>query len=267
MSKKKLKTITTVILDASGSMDKIRQQAIRDYNEQIQQARENSKEQDVLLSLVTFNGEVYEHMWLESAKKATEASEDHYIPNGSTAMRDAIGYAIEKLKRTVKDDENTSYLFVIISDGEENSSQHVSAAALREMIEACQKTNRWTFSYIGCSEAHLKKVHQETSIPLGNMGVWSNESVQDAEFGLAAKNRRLRSYYTARSAGLTASNCLYSDSADKVASFVPPEDFSGNIQPDQTMNQQLNVVHTTKGPSPFVENKPVVWSASDSQTV
>ena len=75
--KMKNKTIThvAILLDKSGSMgnpevygdvqraNSIRDAAIVGFNEQIQEIQENAKSQDIRTYLVTFNSEVFEHVW------------------------------------------------------------------------------------------------------------------------------------------------------------------------------------------------------------
>ena len=70
----KPKTHVAIILDRSGSMSGTRMPTVTGYNEQIEQVQNDSKDQDILVSLVTFNGHVYEHFWNESADKLTKAS-------------------------------------------------------------------------------------------------------------------------------------------------------------------------------------------------
>ena len=104
----KNKTIThvAILLDKSGSMAKTKEQAIVGFNEQIQQIKENAKDQDIRTYLITFNASVFEHVWGEPAEKLTEASAEDYIPSGGTAMRDAIGYTLQKLLDTTDPKES-----------------------------------------------------------------------------------------------------------------------------------------------------------------
>lgn len=247
MSKtQKPKTYVAIILDKSGSMSSVREQAVRDYNEQVQQMKENAKEQEIKACLVTFNGSVFEHSWLEDVDNLEEATVESYVPNGGTAMRDAIGYTVKKLQDTVvdKDDENTAFLLIIISDGAENSSVHYNVETLRNMISACQETKKWTFTYMGCSESYLKQVSKETSIPLDNMAVWSNASAADATRGYEGKLARSANYFSKRARKEDVSDGFYSDVKGLCANFVDP-DQNGNPMVDHSVN-----VSITNGSSP-----------------
>lgn len=278
--KMKQKTYVALVLDQSGSMSAIRKNAVEGYNEQIQQMKLNAKDQEIFCSLVTFNGDVYEHQWLEKADNLNEAVETDYPCNGSTAFRDAIGHTIKRLQETTDGkEENIGYLVIVISDGEENASKHVHADALREQIESCQRTGKWTFSYMGCNAAYVEKVAKETSIPKSNMAVWSTNSAKSAARGLHMNAARVGSYYRARAGGQSATEKLYSDveccmadytddsaaaasvDVNNLAKSVGPIDNLGLLKtPDVVPNLLVrNEVRT--GESPFSNvNSPVKWS-------
>lgn len=235
----KPKTRTLIVLDRSGSMGSIRNQAVQNYNEQVQQMKENAKDQEIFCSVVSFNGNVVEHLWNEPAEKLEEATYESYVPSGGTALWDAVGYSIKKLLNA-GDDENTATLVVIISDGEETSSTHYSSDQVRALIEECQGTGRWTFSYLGCDERHLKKIAQQTAIPISNMAVWSNTSQEAAQSSLGFANTRRDSYYRSRNKGVLRTANLYSDVSGESANFAEPaivDDFSNVV--DNSVNNSV----------------------------
>src|ERR1019366_2335671 len=93
MSNVKYSTIVAIVLDSSGSMADTKQQTVQGFNEQVQQAKMNAKNQkdvgEYKACIVTFNGEVFEHQWLVPVEELQEATNEDYQPGGSTAMRDA----------------------------------------------------------------------------------------------------------------------------------------------------------------------------------
>src|SRR5581483_49715 len=218
--KMKPKTYVAIILDQSGSMTKTKAQAVQGYNEQVQQMKLNAKDQDIFCSLVTFNGEVFEHLWCEPADKLTEASVEDYCTEGSTALRDAVGYTIDKLKKTTDDKEDVAYLVVIISDGEENTSVHYTVDALREIKDSVDRTGKWTFTYMGCDERYLKKVASEMNIPISNVARWSNDTPELAYRGMRQNCTKLRGYYKNRAKGETKQACVYSADVHSLADFT-----------------------------------------------
>jgi uncharacterized protein YegL len=224
----KKKTYVAIILDRSGSMQSTKLQAVQSYNEQVQQMKQNAKDQEIFSSLVTFNGDVFEHLWCEPAEKLQESSAENYFPDGATAMRDAIGYTIDKLQATTKADDDTAYLVLIISDGEENSSKKYTVGALNEQIRSLQRTGKWTFTYMGCSEQYLEEISRQTSIPVSNMAVWSNSTREKARYCFRATNAKIGSYYTERAKGMVMQDAVLSEDAVKCANF--DADFDAGVE-------------------------------------
>lgn len=260
----KPKTYVVMILDQSGSMGGTKAQAVQGYNEQVQQMKLNSKDQDIFCSLITFNGEVFEHLWCEPADKLTEATTEDYKTEGSTAMRDAVGYAIEKLQRTTDSKEDVAYLVVIVSDGEENASKHYSIEALNELKASAEKTGKWTFTYMGCNERYLKKISQEMNIPISNMALWSNATPALAAQGMLRSCKKVDHYYKSRAVGQVQNSNVYSDDVVCLADFTEesPEDdlvnkMLGGIVP---LTPPLNLTVTCGGSSPFKNYAPVSWT-------
>lgn len=271
----KPKTYVTIILDQSGSMGGTKAQAVQGYNEQVQQMKLNSKEQDIFCSLITFNGDVFEHLWCEPADKLTEASVEDYKTEGSTALRDAVGYAIEKLKRTVTDTE-AAHLVVIVSDGEENASKHFTTSALNELKDSAEKSGKWTFTYMGCDDKYLQKIASEMKIPLSNMAKWSNNTPELAMRGMKRSANKMDGYYKCRAKGVVASANVYSDEVGSVADFTsdvgePVVDLKMPYVPDinvtmtvlndahQAMNIKDDGHEASCYVSPFNNYKPVSW--------
>lgn len=272
----KPKTYVTIILDQSGSMGGTKAQAIQGYNEQVQQMKLNSKDQDIFCSLITFNGEVFEHLWCEPADKLTEATTEDYKTEGSTAMRDAIGYAIEKLQKTVDNSGDIAHLVVIVSDGEENASHHYSVEALSELKSAVDKTGKWTFTYMGCDERYLKKVAQQLNIPISNVAKWSNSSPELAIRGMHQNCTKQKAYYRGRAKGITQQANVYSDDICCLADFTSEESSENAVDnvlgagiipgtPTWGTPTNLNILDdghkvTCNGSSPFKNYAPVSWT-------
>lgn len=78
-----------------------------------------------------------------------------YFVGGSTALLDAIGLTINKLvsvqRNTAEDYRADKVMFVIITDGEENSSREYSADKVRSMIEHEKEKYGWEFIFLGAN--------------------------------------------------------------------------------------------------------------------
>lgn len=230
INKDKAKTYVAIVLDKSGSMGGTQAQTIAGYNEQIQQLREDAKDTEIYVSLVTFNGEVFEHFWNVPAAELKEAAVEEYRPGGNTAFRDAVGYAIKKLQETTDTkDENNGYLIIAISDGYENSSSHFSAEQLRRLIDSCEETGRWTITYMGCDATYLKEVARQTGIKLDNMALWNNTSSSKTTRGLHQNRSKLAAYMTFRKGGEYKASNFHSEMEGCFADYSYSADEIGDV--------------------------------------
>ena len=80
-------------------------------------------------------------------KFKTELEASEYTPCGNTPLYDAIGHAIKATRRQTKD-KKRGVLFVIHTDGEENSSRTFSQSRVSNLIKKMEKKG-WTFVYLG----------------------------------------------------------------------------------------------------------------------
>lgn len=214
-------TYVALILDKSGSMDDTKAAAISGFNEKVQQLKEDSKNQKIFCSVVTFNGDVFEHLWNVPAEQLVEADEANYVPFGGTAMRDAVGYTVQKMINTTDySDPNIAYLVEVISDGQTNADKHFSPNALKEILASCQSTKKWTITYMGCGEEYLKELSEQTGVPLANMANWSNATDDDAKLSLKNAKTRQKMYFSARVAGSVGTSNYSSNSDNEAANYV-----------------------------------------------
>lgn len=147
------KIYNLIILDKSGSMYSIRQAAINGFNEtlgSIQAAQKKYIEtQEHYLTFVTFCGcgteYVYDNVMANEAHKITT---DEYEPCCCTPLYDAIGFTLTKMKKLIKEDEDSTAVVTIITDGEENASGEYSLPQVQALIHSL-KEEGWTFAYMG----------------------------------------------------------------------------------------------------------------------
>ena len=208
------RTYHSIILDKSGSMAATKTATISGFNEKVQQLKIDSETQDIRCCLITFNGEVFEHLWDVPASELVEATPEEFIPMGGTAMRDAIGFGIQKLIDTTNhEDVNNSYLVDVISDGQTNADKHYAWDVLKELITGCEATKRWTITYSGCSKEYLENVARNTGVSINNCAVWSNASATEAKASFSNMKNRQTKFYSERKMGGSGSTCYASDGA------------------------------------------------------
>lgn len=199
MTDKKLVTHVAFVIDRSGSMWRTAQQAVDGFNGQLEEVKQNSKDQEIRCSLVTFNSDVYEHLWEAPAEELKAATYDSFKPSGWTAMYDAMGYTIDKLMKTTDPtEEGATYLVFVISDGEENWSKHFKGPQVSNLIKEAESTGQWTISYMGCSQEDLEKVAQETGIRLDNMAAWENKTARGTNRAMNKSRERMRKYFSGK---------------------------------------------------------------------
>lgn len=167
-------------LDESGSMEVCREQTISGFNEYVDELRKQDGE--TLLSLTMFstepslapvvpespNGRMY-RPFCEAAPIAEvpRLSTENYRPHGGTPLLDAIGATIRSMEEQLaaRKKQPDAVLFVIQTDGEENSSREFSREAVRALI-ARKESEGWRFVYLGANQDGFTAERISTSMGL-----------------------------------------------------------------------------------------------------
>jgi uncharacterized protein YegL len=144
------KTQIVCILDRSGSMAPILDDARGGFNSFIEEQKKN--DDDVTISVVLFDHEyelLYDGVTLDQVPKMTP---ENWDARGMTALNDAIGRTINDVKvgqsKLEKEERPTKTLVCIITDGHENSSDEFSGEQIKELIKK-QEKNDWKFVFLG----------------------------------------------------------------------------------------------------------------------
>ena len=180
--------INLIILDASGSMESIYNQALSGTNETIQTIRMAQKDHPELqqcLTLASFNsGKDYLKVKYSVAPidEVKEITREDYVANGCTALYDAMGEMISELKRKMTPEDRV--LVTVITDGYENSSTHWSGPQIKSLVEELRHEG-WTFTYIGAN--------QDVEAVAGNMGIRNTLVFEETEEGTAKMFKKDRS--------------------------------------------------------------------------
>lgn len=150
---KKGLTELVFILDKSGSMDGLEADTIGGYNSML--AKQQAIEGECHITTVLFDNN-YELLHDRIDIKAVgPITEKEYRVGGSTALLDAIGRTIHKIgnaqKHTADEYRAEKVMFVIITDGEENSSREYSAQKIKDQIERQKTKYGWEFIFLGAN--------------------------------------------------------------------------------------------------------------------
>ena len=140
------------ILDRSGSMAGLESDTIGGFNGMIAQHR--SEGGDVLVSTVLFDHEnevIHDRVRIADVPALTSKE---YYTRGCTALLDAMGDGIRHIKNVHKyarpEDRPARTMFIITTDGMENSSTRYTADQVRAMVKQ-QEEAGWAFVFLGAN--------------------------------------------------------------------------------------------------------------------
>lgn len=182
-------TEIVTIIDRSGSMQSVVDDAIGGFNSFLEQQKRLPGK--ATFTLIEFNQDTvikYNGVNISEVKPYTLET---YIPMGSTALYDAIGLGVGEAARR---GENRKVIVAILTDGHENSSKEVNRQQVGDMIEKYTK-NGWVFMFLatGFSQFDAERIASSISINKGMaMGASRNSSGQKAMY--SSMNNAAASY-------------------------------------------------------------------------
>jgi len=150
---KKGLTELVFILDKSGSMGGLERDTIGGYNSMLE--KQKAVPGECLITTVLFDND-YELLHDKiDIRAVSPITEKEYSVGGSTALLDAIGMTIHKIdnaqRHTADDYRAEKIMFVIITDGEENSSREYSAEKVKAQIQRQKEKYGWEFIFLGAN--------------------------------------------------------------------------------------------------------------------
>jgi len=181
---KKQRTIYHLIVDRSGSMSNCKDATINGYNEQlkrIQSMQDEFPEQDIRIGLTMFNDTIDMKAVAEDLMNATRLTKQSYVPDGGTALYDAIGQTCLHLEEAYarQSELPTTFVVVVLTDGYENSSRLFNLDQIRSLIKRLEGTEKWTFSFIGAT-LDAVEVAREMFIKENNSFSFDKQSMKTA---------------------------------------------------------------------------------------
>jgi uncharacterized protein YegL len=150
---KKDVTELVFVLDKSGSMAGLEGDTIGGYNSILK--KQQKGEGEVIVTTVLFNHQ-YELLHDRiNIKGISPITEEDYEVGGTTALLDAIGFAIQKIKnvqkKTKEEERAEKVLFVITTDGMENASREFTSSKIKNMIQHQKEKVGWEFMFLGAN--------------------------------------------------------------------------------------------------------------------
>ncbi len=146
-------TEVVFVLDRSGSMSGLEADTIGGFNSMIEKQRK--EEGEALISTVLFDDRmevIYDRVPVGKIEAMTDKQ---YYVRGCTALLDAIGGAIHHIsgvqKHAKEEDRPEKTMFIIITDGMENSSHKYDYKKVKKMVEKKQEKHGWEFLFLGAN--------------------------------------------------------------------------------------------------------------------
>jgi uncharacterized protein YegL len=146
------------VIDKSGSMSHLAADTIGGFNGFIESQK--TLEGKAALTTVLFDTNwkiLHDGVDIKEVKSMTSAD---YIACGGTAMLDAIGEIINRVQDRhdeLGEEKPDNVLFVITTDGEENSSRTFKKSQIEKMIKHQTNGHGWKFMFLGANMDAVKE--------------------------------------------------------------------------------------------------------------
>lgn len=217
---KKQRNHFAIVLDSSSSMDHLTDSARRTVDQIVAAIKEGAAlfNQETTISLYTFADSVKRLTYRVPAAQVGPLV--GYAPYGNTALFDGVGQAITDFQLGGDaDDVDTSFVLMIVTDGEENRSRFFGATAsnygylpggkkdIVQLMRTVQATDRYTITFQLPARAG-RSFAQQYGIPLGNVREWEQSDAGMREVERSA-SVGTNSYFQARSVGQKSVDSFY----------------------------------------------------------
>lgn len=148
---KKNFTELVFILDKSGSMSGLEGDTIGGFNSLIK--KQKGEVGDAIVTTVLFNHMIEVKHDAVDLKKIKSMTTKDYSVSGCTALLDAVGSSIDSISAKHKklgEDTPEKTIFIITTDGMENSSKEYTYDKVKKLISK-QKKKGWEFLFLGAN--------------------------------------------------------------------------------------------------------------------
>jgi Mg-chelatase subunit ChlD len=200
-----------LVVDRSGSMDSCRTDAEGGINNFIEEQKKVAGEAN--LTLGHFDTD-YE--FVHNGVRIGEVGHYTLVPRGWTALLDAVGRAIvevgSRLEKMDEKDRPGCVVFVIVTDGHENSSKEFTRDQVRQKITEQRDKYNWQFIFLGADESAFDE-GKAMGISMAAVAQYDTQKSSKA--------------YVATSRGVSKMRCCVADG--QAASFAYSDEDRKNI--------------------------------------
>jgi hypothetical protein len=219
----------TFVLDETGSMGAIKDDAIGGFNEYLRTVKQEREEgQRVSFTLVKFDSMKTEKVHVgEEIAKVPELTHETYRPGAATPLIDACMKAILATEQVV-DEQDVNVAFVVLTDGHENASTEFKTIDLLQKVKE-KSAAGWMFTFLGADmDAYAQA------------GQYGFDQSQTVSFGKLHTN--------AAFAAAASSTMRYASSGDALQGSFTNEE-RASVGEDEVLQRERASGHSTGGSS------------------
>ncbi len=183
-------TFYHLILDKSGSMQTCYHETLSGLNEKflsIKNTQLQNPEIPIYVSLTLFSDDTQSIFEYLPATELPVINPNDYALDGMTALCDAMGKVITKMKfqwSDVMKKEDADAVIVVFTDGHENASRHYRVEEIGKLVSELQKSGKWEFTFYG---ADIDAWHTASQMNFQQSNVFSSKKkeVNDTMLNMA----------------------------------------------------------------------------------
>lgn len=190
METKHLKIV--FVIDESGSMHGSESDVIGGFNSYIDQQKADNTGK-ITVSLWKFNEKAKIVISNKPASEVLPLERGDYRPGGSTALYDAVGFAMISADREhlelSESERPDKVIMVIITDGMENASREFTSSALKAAVRMHEEEMNWSFVFLG---SELQNFRDADDLGIKNRAYSSKEKMRDSFDSLSNSSWRYK---------------------------------------------------------------------------
>lgn len=143
-----------LIIDKSGSMDTIKDDAIGGFNSFLTEQKDIERDANVTFVLFDDRYDLIHNG--KDIHEVDELTKKTYLPSGTTALLDAVGRTVdrvgERLNELTNSEKPENVIVFILTDGMENASSDYTKDQVKGMIQHQESKYSWEFIYGGANQ-------------------------------------------------------------------------------------------------------------------
>jgi hypothetical protein len=185
------------VLDRSGSMSSVKEEAIGGFNAFVQ--AQKNEQGTASMSLILFDNEVdIIHNDID-LKNVPILTDEVFVPRGMTSLYDAIGMTLSEFMNS-KSSKSQKTILAILTDGEENSSKKFSGSEVAKLIKQAEDEYKWEVLFLG-ADINVEKIATNLNVS-SNKFTSFNKSAKGFSDSYEAVNKVTSQFRMAASRGV-----------------------------------------------------------------